>query len=99
MFKILIAAMTGVSEERYDWLRAEIEALSSEKTSLEKTIRELQDATEVLRMKSLQVTNVVKQSFIVGTSLFLGEHEAGHSIYEVRVEGVGVPIRTKIQNR
>jgi len=100
VLKTLISKITGVSEERFDQLKAEIEGLISTKQSLEAELRELEKAKDSLGQKSLELLSRAPQGrFLVGTSVFLGDHEAGHSIYEVHVDGVYVPIRTKIQNR
>ena len=97
MIKRFVAKITGVNEQTYKRLQADIIRLKGEKQKLENDLKELKTSKDLLIQKGYEARLEISPSiFLVGRSHHIGDHKDGHSIYEVRVPGVDVPIRTKI---
>lgn len=115
MLKTLIWAITGISEERYDFLKNEIRRLEQEKgrlesrhqrfkaglekemQALEKAKAEIQQCRESFQEEALMLVNEnPRPGFVAAEARLVGPNRYGQPIYEMRVEGLSVPIRTKI---
>jgi septal ring factor EnvC (AmiA/AmiB activator) len=109
MLKSLVLKISGIDKDRFDKLRRQIDQLQSERTSLARQVEDLKtkrkrfqedirDSLDELQRQALDIRNETPlQQFLVGSSRLIGQHEAGHLIYEVRVDGVKLPVRTKVE--
>lgn len=98
MLRTLISKITGISEERYEELKTENALLITQNETLQRQIQDIRNSRDMLQREALKVKNDKPlQSYMAGHARFVGQGEGGHSIYEIRVDGVDMAIRTKIE--